>query len=230
LVFGTAGSSLWQHTLPFWERRSIEASQRIHDVIKAYRLRRARRQPHGGLRFDSTRVGCPGRQDRAFFFGAEVGVPYHILWVVERRCRVEKFLQVGVYLSPRWSVPDVAHVRPPSSSFFQIEASMKTTDKKHAKAKSSLFMGFLRQSLLSGRRKNLEKHKRISRGILLSKKDTYGGVYCRGMVRCFFVFGEGISALLTSRTGPSSITWNDRVLNARQRAVAMQQMDTRDKI
>jgi hypothetical protein len=203
LVFGTAGSSLWQHTLPFWERRSIEASERIHDVFKAYRLRRARRQPHGGLRFNSTRIGRPGRQDRAFFFGGEVGVPHHILWVVERRCRVKKFLEVGVYLSPRWSVLDVAHVRPPSSWFFQIEASMKTTDKKHAKAKSSLFMGFLRQSLLSETKKikNVRgKFQGMESHFCIAKRIPTAACIGEEWVTCFSYSGKGYSALLTSRT------------------------------
>ena len=67
---------------------------------KLTRQHRARREPHGGLRFNSTRVGRPGRQNRTFFFGGELGVPHHILWVVERRCRVGKsFSKSGLHIS-----------------------------------------------------------------------------------------------------------------------------------
>jgi len=165
LVFRTAGSSLWQHTLPFWERRSIEAAERIHNVIKGYRLLCAWRQPHGGSRFNSTRVGCPGRQDRALFFGGEIGVPHHVLWMIERRCGAEKSIQFRVNIRPQWSKGNVPHIRPPSLSFCQRAASANMMEDRIATANSSPVVMSASVKASFPRRKKLEKRAKISRGI-----------------------------------------------------------------
>jgi hypothetical protein len=166
LVLRTAGSSLWQHTLPFWERRSIEAAERIHNVIKTYRLLCAWRQPRGGPRFDCTRVGCPGRQDRALFFGGQIGVPHHVLWMIERRCGVEKRIQFRVNIRPQWSKGNVPHIRPPSLSFCQCAASANMMEDRIATANSSpMVMGASVIASFPRRKKTRKARENFKRGL-----------------------------------------------------------------
>src|SRR5919201_4926041 len=137
--------------LPFRKRGAIEAAKRIHDLIKGDRMLRAWRESHGRLRLHRAGIGCPGREDRTFFLGGEVGIIHYIPGMVESRCGMQKHVQLRIGNSrPHWAKRNVPHIKPPLSSFCQYAAIINPIEISVVTANSSPIVMVASKNIISG--------------------------------------------------------------------------------